>query len=320
MKKVVFVTFVIIILNPLIAGAVLIEPKFSIDPASPSIVGNITPDDVLKKGPVVYTQGRDLGLQDDFFSGFYDNLNALSYGQDPIMNPLFFSVDRVAVGLPGSDVHSQAQPGVEEAHGDVYTTLPGSNRLFIDEQQLGLIPSFFGDDLDALELYSEPNPYTYFSVDFLSVTVDWTDIWVSTGSGDIGQYADGETQIGLLPDDDIDALVLWDLGDGDLDPIANPAIDLALFSLSTFSPSTYTYTGLDYQPGVPGHLSPADVLITDFSGGFGLWASATDIGLRSDDELDALDTVPEPATITLMAIGLAGLGFCQNRLRRKNIS
>lgn len=307
MKKVIFATFVIIILNPLIGGAVLIEPKFSIDPASPAIDGNITPDDVLVAGPTVHTQGRDLGLQDDFFSGFYDNLNALSYGQDPIMNPLFFSVDRVAVGLPGSDVHDQAKPGVEEAAGDVYTTLPpfGSNSLFIDEQQLGLIPGFFGDDLDALELDSEPNPYTYFSVDYLSATVDWTDIWVSTGNGDIEQYADGETQIGLLPEDDLDALALWDVFEpGTL----NPGIDKALFSISTFSASAFTV------------VSPADILFTDFTGNFSLWASAADIGLRFDDEVDALDTVPEPATITLMAIGFAGLGFHRYRLRRKNIS
>jgi PEP-CTERM motif len=304
MKKVIFATFVVIILNPLIAGAVLIEPKFSIDPASPAIDGNITPDDVLVAGPTVHTQGRDLGLKDDFFNGIYDNLNALSYGQDPIMNPLFFSVDRVAVGLPGSDVHDQAKPGVAEAAGDVYTTLPpsGSNSLYIDEEQLGLMPGFFGDDLDALELDSEPNPYTYFSVDYLSVTVDWTDIWVSTGNEDIEQYADGETQIGLLPEDDLDALALWDVFEpGTL----NPGIDKALFSISTFSASAFTV------------VSPADILFTDFTGNFSLWASAADIGLRFDDEVDALDTVPEPATITLMAIGFAGLGFHRYRLRRK---
>jgi len=100
--------------------------------------------------------------------------------------------------------------------------------------------------------------------------------------------------------------------------------DLALFSLSTFSPSAFTFTGNSYVPGLQGSLSPADILFTDFRFsegiGFSLWASAADIGLRSDDEVDALDTVPEPATMTLMAIGFAGLGFHRYRLRTRNIS
>ncbi|MBW2646675.1 MAG: hypothetical protein JRE23_10935 [Deltaproteobacteria bacterium] len=150
---------------------------------------------MLKNGPVVHTEGSSLGLKDG------DNLNALSYGQDPITRPpdkipLYFSVDRVAVGLPGSDVHDQAKPGVEEAAGDVYTTLPpfGSNSLFIDEPQLGLTSEFFGDDLDALELDSEPNPYTYFSIDSLSATnfamegLD-DDILVSKADGSFKTYA-----------------------------------------------------------------------------------------------------------------------------------
>src|SRR5688572_9038621 len=97
---------------------------FSIDPASPAIDGNITPDDILQPGPSVYRHGTSLGLQDGFFGGVFDNLDALSYGRDPIVNPLFFSVDRVAVGLPGSAVNSQAAPGSEEAAGDVYRALP----------------------------------------------------------------------------------------------------------------------------------------------------------------------------------------------------
>jgi PEP-CTERM motif len=320
MKKVIFATFVIIILNPLIAGAVPIVPKYSVDPASPAIVGNITPDDVLETGPVVHTEGSSLGLQDDFSSGFFDNLNALSYGQDPIMNPLFFSVDRVAVGLPGSDVHDQA--GVADAAGDVYTTLPpsGSNSLFIDEQQLGLTPGFFGDDLDALELDSEPNPWTYFSIDSLSVTNGFgtggldDDILFSDGTGSFQIFAEGVSNIGLGFGDDLDALVLWDV----INPgVLNPGVDLALFSLSTFSPSAYTFSGNSYSPGVKGFLSPADILFTDFTGSFLLWASASDIGLYSYDEVNALDTVPEPASITLMAIGFVGLGFQRYRLRRK---
>jgi len=308
MKRILFASLVLALLTPVIAGAVLIDPKFSIDPASPAIDGNITPDDVLKTGPVIHTQGTALGLIDDFFGGFFDNLNALSYGQDSIMNPLYFSVDRVAVGLPGTDVNAQAQPGVEEAHGDVYKALPpfSDNTLFIDEEDLGLTPGFFGDNIDALELDTEPMPFTYFSVDFLSPTGDFTDILISPGDGTFSVFADGESHIGLDPGDDLDALVLWDV----FQPgVLNPGIDMGLFSISTFSPNALTFGG---------SFSPADILFTDFSGGFSLWASAADIGLRLDDEVDALDTViPEPSTYLLFGIGILGIIGMSYRRRKK---
>lgn len=318
MKKILFLSLVILIFHPMITNALLIDPKFSVDPASPAIDGDITPDDVLLTGPTVHTQGTDLNLQDDFFSGLFDNLNALSYGQDPIREtslsiPLFFSVDRVAVGLSGTDVHDQAQPGFEEAAGDVYKSLPPfeNNNIFIDEEYLGLMPGFFGDDLDALELDTEPNPYTYFSIDFLSISNmgDLSDdILFSDGTGSFDIFAEGVTNIGLEFGDDLDALALWDV----FEPgILNPGKDLAFFSISTFSPSTYILSGNTYDPaGIKGYLSPADILFTDFQTEFlpgqkfKLWASADDIGLRSDDEVNALDTVPEPATLIYMFLGI----------------
>lgn len=312
-----------IFLHPLLVNAAILDPKFSLDPASSSIDNNITPDDVLKPGPAVFTQGVKLGLQDNFFAGVFDNLNALSYGQDPIQNPLYFSVDEVAIGQPGTDVNLEAFPGIEEAAGDVFKSqLPLiNNSLFIDEQALGLTPGFFGDDLDALELDSRPKPFTYFSIDFLSATNDFgaadlqNDILVSDGNDAFDVYAFHQ-QIGLQVGDDIDALVLIDILDGDLDPVADPGIDFALFSLDQFSPSTFTFTGLDYGACVSGRLSPADVCITDFNGGFGLWASALDLGLRPDDNLDALDTIPAPASIFLLGLGL--LGILVNQLRPVN--
>ena len=113
MKKIIILCLLIGILSPALVCGTPITPiraKFSIDHASPSIDGNnITPDDVLIPspdvlipGPAVHTQGISLDLSDDFFSGFFDNLNALSYGKDPIQAPLYFFVDRDAVGLPGS--------------------------------------------------------------------------------------------------------------------------------------------------------------------------------------------------------------------------
>ena len=316
------------LLFPSIAPANAELPHFSVDPASPAIDGTITSDDVLRPGPAIFTPALNLGLKDNP-PGDVDSLNSLSYGKDR-GNILFFSVDRVAVGLLGTDVNIQAQPGAEEAAGDVYQTLPplGSNILAIDEEELGLEPGFFGDDLDSLELNSLPMPFTYFSLDFLSATNDFgaaglaDDILISAGDGMFATFADGITHIGLLPDDDLDALILFDgctFGELDL----KPNCDFALFSVSTFSPSAFTYTGNSYIPGVREFLSPADILFTDFTGDFSLWAKAEDIGLFPDDELDALDIlpngdngvgpkfppIPEPSsTLGLLVLGTLGVG------------
>ena len=92
--------------------------------------------------------------------------------------------------------------------------------------------------------------------------------------------------------------------------VLDPGLDLALFSVSTFSPSTFTQSGGSYTPGLPGFLSPADVLFTDFTGEFSLFAPAAELGLASDDELNALDTaIPEPLSLVVwsfLAIGLLG--------------
>src|SRR4051794_20398397 len=177
MKRLVFLVGLLLILpTRFLAQAVADGPYFSVDPASPSIDGNITPDDVLvpgPNGPVVFIQGSSLGLKDNFFGGVFDNLDALSNGTDPIRNPLFFSVDRVAVGLPGTAVFDQARPGVASAAGDVYQALPpfGSNSLVINETQLRLKPGFFGDDVNALEFDLRRNDPKYFSIDALSASI-----------------------------------------------------------------------------------------------------------------------------------------------------
>ena len=294
---------------------------FSIDPASPTIAGGITPDDVLVPGPAISIAGSSLGLADNFVGGIFDNLNALSFGRNPITRefissvPLIFSVDRVAVGQPGSAVEAQSLLG--DAAADIFRSPPpvGSNSLSVDGRRLGLVPGLFGDDLDALELQQQDTQFTYFSIDDFSATNDFgpplnpddiyaDDILVSSGNGLFDVFADGITDMGLMLDelelfvDDVDALALFD---GGTRGVLDPGIDVALFSLSTFSPSTFTFTGEEYMPGQRGQLSPADILFTDFTGDFSLFASAPQLGLRPDDEIDALAR-PEPSSVLIWTL------------------
>ena len=264
--------------------------NFSLDPASDSLDGNITADDVLDSSLIssfgVAVQGEELGLQ-----SFFDNLNALSYGKDSLKGPFYFSVDRLSFGLSGTAVQSQSL--TNEAAGDVYLNSAGSNQLFRDEEDLGLTPGFLdSDDLDALAIEDKPNGgLTYFSIDAFSATNNFglgssaSDILLSEGNGNFSIFADGFSDIGLQDTDDIDALALLDV----FEPgVLNPGIDKALFSLSSFSDSLFT-TG----------FSSADILFTDFTGDFSQYVSASELGLDAFDELDALDTVnvPEPLTI-----------------------
>jgi hypothetical protein len=293
-----------LLLLPLGAVAQSTVPKFSLDPASPSIDGNITPDDILIPGPDVLIQGRTLGLRDRFSLGDFDNLDAFSFGLDLLTTPVF-SVDRVAVGRPGSAVFSEAQPSVADAAGDVYMALPPvqSNVRVNDEEGWGLQPGFFGDDVDGIELNSDPGAGIYFSIDDLSASNGFgsgskaNDIFLNHISH---VFASGEDDIGLLRDDDLDALVLDDrFNHGTLDF----GVDRAWFSLSKFSPSVLS-----------GAYAPGDILVTNFTGGFGIFARAETIGLRPDDELDALDTVPEPGvTLWITALLSSALVFKRRR-------
>lgn len=119
-----------------------------------------------------------------------------------------------------------------------------------------------------------------------------------------GIYASG-LDIGLVPGDVLDALALSDAG---LAGFLDPTLDVALFSLAPGSPSLAAFG-----------LSAADVFITDFTGGFGLYASFIQLGLQFEDNLNALDIlpVPEPSAILLTAIAaVIGTFFVRHRRPR----
>ena len=276
---------------------------FSLDPNSSSIDGNITPDDILTNNLSVVTQGTALGLQDNYFGGVFDILNALSYGQDSLSSlSTTFTVDRLSAGLPETAVREQAL--ISEQAGSIFTTsLSSDNQLLNDPSSLGLTPGFFGDGLNSLS--DEPSgSLTYFSISAFSASNGFgtgglsSDILISNGSGSFSVFADGAT-MGLDEADDINSLILFDGGTiGQLDP----GIDQAIFSLSSFSPSTFTFTGNNYIPGLKGSLSPADQLFTDFTGSFSSCASASAQGIDPEDDKTGerdggCQKVPEPSAI-----------------------
>ncbi|MEX2318148.1 MAG: hypothetical protein WD669_13400 [Pirellulales bacterium] len=118
--------------------------------------------------------------------------------------------------------------------------------------------------------------------------------------------------VGTPFSDSVDALVMWDNG---IDGTLEPGIDYALFSLGTGSASLGALAGL---------VNDSDVLFTDFTGLFAVYAPAGALGLLGDpaggffprpyvgiagpiDGLDALDVVPipEPASLVLATWTLA---------------
>jgi len=265
-----------------------------------------------------------------------------SFAGPPIF---FFSVERQSVGVNGnpyvpyvSDVYEEALSN--QAAGDVFVTCfghpgaprwtppAGQNMLHINQQELGLHPALFPtedytgteplDELDALN-FSEfdltgdgrVDENVYFSLDILSVSLvggaSADDVLlIKPGDVAFSIFADGVTDIGLLPDDDIDALVLLDLQDrGELTPFA----DRAFFSLAPGSPTLL----------VNGY-SPADIFYTNFNGTYVLEFTASELGLLDTDDVDALEVqpgvIPEPGTLLLLGTGgLLTLGI----LRRKRM-
>ncbi len=115
------------------------------------------------------------------------------------------------------------------------------------------------------------------SLDTLPGTGSAADIYVDNNTNAPGSevlYV-APAQIGLLPNDDLDALIVLDNGDR----IFTPGQDQVIFSLAAGSPSLGN--------GAP--RSPADLFRSNGGGVFNVYATAQNLGLAPTDELDALE-------------------------------
>jgi hypothetical protein len=309
MKRLVLLGVLVLVQGVATASPVLL---FSLDPSSPSTSSTLTPADILSAGPTVVAPGSTLGLQTGFPLGAYDNLDALSFGQDPISTSLIFGVDRTSVGLAGTGVNADVTANGSAASDLFSSSAQGGNSLYLPGTSLGLTPGLFGDAIDAVEVRgpSGPGATTYFGIDRFSASNGYgsgtlaSDILQSTGNGLFSVFATAAS-MGLNSADAISSLVLNIGPDG----------DSALFTLDAYSPDTFTGSGNTYQAGVAGSLSSADVLYTNFDGSFSLFASAASLGLAPTDAIDALATLPEPSGVVLLVTGLSVVGLWTHRAR-----
>ncbi len=286
--------------------------SFSIDATSPTPA---PPDDILMPGPALILPG---------LSGF--DVNGISYGHAHTSFPLVagfgFSVDRVSGGIPGSAtfVESGGGPTFGEQSADIYSAtvaVPGTNTMAFDGDglfppgaggpALGLIEVVGGpptDNLDALDLRGPPPiGVIFWTADAITLPGSSADIFITpAGPGYTAAppaYVLAGT-LGLGAADDIDALVVFDDGDG-----IYGAADTILLSLAPGSPSL---------PGLA--AGPGDILVASGGGAItGTYAPAGALGLTPGDNLNALDVhfIPEPSSLLLLGIGISILMMSHRR-------
>ena len=198
------------------------KPSFSVAPGGPSGLNAATIFD-LPTAPRILP--ADLGLVPA------DDLDSLSYGTDYINSnsDLRFSVDSLALGVPGSAVALEAAKSPNEAHGDEFGVTPalpfgGSNVQILDESgdTAPPFPLLISDDVDALteppasfvdpDGDGVPDFPVYFSLDPGSPSIGTipaspADILMSVG-GAPPVVIIPEAWLGLVPGDDVDAICL----------------------------------------------------------------------------------------------------------------
>lgn len=306
----------------LLAASLPVHAGVSIDRASPSIGGCgfvVTPAhvysmvppgggcDVAGPGPVTEVVPPSYGL------GAMDNIDALSVNtltSQGLTYYLVFSGSRASVGQAGTPYSAEA--ALNQAASDLWRTLVTSGSPAASMAACGPVavppPHFLhrnqtmfnlsrtaapgvavappqdnidGVELDVLDVTGDNlhDRITYFSLDAASPALGGSpaDVLVSPpGAGGFGVFAPF-AQLGLQFADDIDSLVIWDRGAiGAVDA----GVDLVLFSLAPGSPTLGAFG-----------VSPADILVSDFTGVFCLFTPANQLGLLNTDNVDGLDVI-----------------------------
>ena len=210
---------------------------------------------------------------------------------------IFFALPEMKIGhaIPvPANLHIDAA-GVGNTHS--FSTLYRSNQTEFDlgpraaPDQAWLDEELY-DDIDAFDFHSFmssaipfPDKPLYLSVDEQTALNNAANLPAVTG-GDIlvcemaGIFMWAPSwDLGLMTTDDIDALVVF--GDQNLE--YDPS-DVVLFSLHPDSPTLANYG-----------FSAADVLVAHWQAPPTLFASAVHLGLRAEDDLDALAPVFEEA-------------------------
>ena len=208
--------------------------------------------------------------------------------------------------------------GIIDGNGVAPFFAPGSTLIEPNPPSLGLVPDV-GDNLDALGCNVRFNR-VYFSLD--AAYLDPLEgAPVNSGTAAANGFAPGDillstpggtpvvwashTALGLGPQDDIDALILQDNGNGVFDPPAaafdwmSGGADMVLFSVRRYSPLVGTFDAIFGQ-----RIEEGDIL-TVTGNGPGIVIAAEALGLRTvrsygpgpygfGDELDALSVPPCP--------------------------
>jgi len=179
-----------------------------------------------------------------------------------------------------------------------YNEIPSIDQLMFNTYvpPAGAIPL---DDMDALELTpidfdgdQVHDTFIYFCLDRMSQSLgplgalpgDVLVVW--PGAPGIQVFAPAPMlglDMAVVGADELDALVVWDLGNvGQVDP----GLDVALFSLA---PGSLYLDGPDGMPGTADDYSAADIFVTDFTGFNLLYMPANALGMEFWDNIDALD-------------------------------
>lgn len=259
----------------------------------------VHPADILGAGAAPLIPCENLGLLcTDFNSGAMDEIAGLSFGVDfteSTLPPIQFSVDRRSRGRAGSAVRAEAGCSPTQAHADVFeSAFDGANAQDLDSDGsacannagygLSLSESSQSDTLSALDrdpcqtvdlnCDGAPEQTIYLTLAPGSPTLALlgaTSADILAGGADFvpGVWAAGAANLGLQAGDVIDALCLFEDGDG-----VFGQNDRLLFSLARGSP-TLTRSA----------AGPADLLVPAPPG---VAAPAAALGLEATDNVDAL--------------------------------